>query len=148
MHSRVARSNIQGFQMMGMQVTVIGPPTLIPRGIESLGVRVEHDLSTLASHDVIYVLRLQRERMAEGANFVPTLREYAAVWGIGKNRLRRGQKVMHPGPINRGVELTAQVADDPDTLILQQVESGLATRMAILYRTIVGYSDAAGEETS
>jgi aspartate carbamoyltransferase catalytic subunit len=84
--------------------------------------------------------------MAEGANFIPSLREYAAVWGITKNKLRKGQKVMHPGPINRGVEISAEVADDPDTLILQQVESGLATRMAILYRTIVGYADGAEEE--
>jgi len=146
LHSRVARSDIQGFRMLGMEVTLIGPPTLMPRDAETLGVAVEYDLASLKKYDVIYLLRIQRERMAEGANFIPSLREYAAVWGITKNKLRKGQKVMHPGPINRGVEISAEVADDPDTLILQQVESGLATRMAILYRTIVGYADGAEEE--
>lgn len=146
LHSRVARSDIQGFQMMGMDVSLIGPPTLMPRDVESLGVRIEYDLTQLKTYDVVYLLRIQRERMADGANFIPSLREYAAVWGISRDRLRPGQKVMHPGPINRGVEISAEVADDPDTLILQQVESGLATRMAILYRTIVGYADGAGEE--
>jgi aspartate carbamoyltransferase catalytic subunit len=148
LHSRVARSNIQGFQMMGMDVTLVGPPTLMPREVESLGVKVEYDLATIKSFDVVYLLRIQRERMVEGANFIPSLREYAAVWGIDKKRLRRGQKVMHPGPINRGVEISAEVADDRDTLILQQVEAGLATRMAILYRTIVGYADATQEVAS
>ena len=138
LHSRVARSDIQGFQMMGMDVTLIGPPTLIPREVESLGVKVEHDLATIKEFDVVYLLRIQQERMVAGANFIPSLREYATVWGIEKKKLRPGQKVMHPGPINRGVEISAEVADDPDTLILQQVEGGLATRMAILYRTIVG----------
>jgi aspartate carbamoyltransferase catalytic subunit len=146
LHSRVARSDIQGFQMLGMEVTVIGPPTLMPRDVETLGVAVEYDLSSLKQFDVVYLLRIQRERMAEGANFIPSLREYAAVWGITRDKLRKGQKVMHPGPINRGVEISADVADDADTLILQQVESGLATRMAILYRTIVGYADSTQEE--
>jgi aspartate carbamoyltransferase catalytic subunit len=148
LHSRVARSDIQGFQMMGMDATLVGPPTLMPREVESLGVKVEYDLANIKSFDVVYLLRIQRERMVEGANFIPSLREYAAVWGIDKKRLRRGQKVMHPGPINRGVEISAEVADDPDTLILQQVEAGLATRMAILYRTIVGYADAMQEVAS
>jgi aspartate carbamoyltransferase catalytic subunit len=148
LHSRVARSNILGFQMMGMEVTLIGPATLMPREAETLGVKVEHDLARLAEYDVVYVLRIQLERIAEGANFLPSLREFAAVWGITKSRLRPGQRVMHPGPINRGVEISAEVADDPETLILQQVESGLATRMAILYRTIVGYSEGAEQEAS
>jgi aspartate carbamoyltransferase catalytic subunit len=142
LHSRVARSDIAGFQMMGMDVTLVGPPTFMPRDIESLGVKVEYDLSSLHKADVVYLLRIQRERMEAGANFLPSLREYARVWGIEKSRLRPGQKVMHPGPINRGVEISGEVADDADTLILEQVEAGLATRMAILYRTIVGYSDS------
>jgi aspartate carbamoyltransferase catalytic subunit len=146
LHSRVARSDIAGFQMMGMDITLVGPPTFMPREIESLGVNVEYDLSNLHKADVIYLLRIQRERMEAGANFLPSLREYARVWGIEKSRLRPGQKVMHPGPINRGVEISGEVADDADTLILEQVEAGLATRMAILYRTIVGYSDTAREE--
>ncbi len=141
LHSRVARSDIAGFQMMGMDVTLVGPPTLIPRDVESLGVKVRHDLGELKDADVIYLLRIQRERMQAGANFLPSLREYARVWGIDRSRVRPGQKVMHPGPINRGVEISGDIADDPDTLILEQVEAGLATRMAVLYRTIVGYSD-------
>jgi aspartate carbamoyltransferase catalytic subunit len=146
LHSRVARSDIAGFQMMGMDVTLVGPPTFMPRDIESLGVKVEYDLGNLHKADVVYLLRIQRERMEAGANFLPSLREYAHVWGIEKSRLRPGQKVMHPGPINRGVEISGEVADDADTLILEQVEAGLATRMAILYRTIVGYSDSTREE--
>jgi len=141
LHSRVARSDIQGFQMMGMDVTVVGPPTLLPRDIESLGVKVRYDLKEIGDADVIYLLRIQRERMEAGANFLPSLREYARVWGIDRSRVRPGQRVMHPGPINRGVEISGDIADDPSTLILEQVEAGLATRMAILYRTIVGYSD-------
>jgi aspartate carbamoyltransferase catalytic subunit len=146
LHSRVARSDITGFQMMGMDITLVGPPTMMPRNIEALGVKVEYDLCNIHKADVIYLLRIQRERMEAGANFLPSLREYARVWGIEKSRLRPGQKVMHPGPINRGVEISGEVADDPDTLILEQVEAGLATRMAILYRTIVGYSDSTREE--
>jgi aspartate carbamoyltransferase catalytic subunit len=146
LHSRVARSNIQGFQMLGMQVTLIAPPTLMPREIETLGAKVEYDLGNLGDYDVIYLLRIQKERISAGANYLPSLREYSAVWGITKDRLRAGQKVMHPGPINRGVELSADVADDENTLIAQQVEAGLAVRMAILYRTIIGYSDAEERE--
>jgi aspartate carbamoyltransferase catalytic subunit len=146
LHSRVARSDIQGFQMLGMKVTLIAPPTLMPRYAETLGVRVEYDLEHLHDYDVVYLLRIQQERITAGANFLPSLREYAAVWGVSKERLRPGQKVMHPGPINRGVEISADVADDADTLIAQQVEAGLAVRMAILYRTIVGYSDAETKE--
>jgi aspartate carbamoyltransferase catalytic subunit len=141
LHSRVARSDILGFTMMGMKVTLIAPPTLMPRGIETLGVEVAHDLDALAEADVVYLLRMQMERMEEGANFIPSLREYSALYGITRSRLRPGQKVMHPGPINRGVEISAEVADDPGTLIEQQVESGLAVRMAILYRTIVGLDE-------
>jgi len=146
LHSRVARSDIAGFQLLGMDVTVAGPPPLIPRDIESLGVTVEYTLDGLAEADVVYLLRMQMERMQEGANFIPSLREYATLYGMTLERLRPGQKVMHPGPINRGVEISPAIADHPDTLILEQVESGLAVRMAILYRTIVGYDERSTDE--
>jgi aspartate carbamoyltransferase catalytic subunit len=146
LHSRVARSDIAGFQLLGMDVTVAGPPSLIPRDIESLGVSVEYSLDRLASADVVYLLRMQMERMAEGANFIPSLREYSTLYGMTLERLRPGQKVMHPGPINRGVEISPEVADHPDTLILEQVEAGLAVRMAILYRTIAGYDERSADE--
>jgi aspartate carbamoyltransferase catalytic subunit len=131
---------------MGMDVTLVAPPTLIPRDVESLGVRVTHDLADLGQADIVYLLRMQLERQQPGANFIPSLREYAALYGMTRERLRTGQKVMHPGPINRGIEISAAVADDPDTLIEQQVESGLAVRMAILYRTIVGMDEGEDEE--
>jgi aspartate carbamoyltransferase catalytic subunit len=146
LHSRVARSDIIGFQMLGMKVSVVGPPAMIPREIEAMGVTVEHDLDKLGEADVVYLLRIQQERMSAGANFIPSLREYTTMYGISRARLRKGQKVMHPGPINRGVEISADIADDEDTLITQQVESGLAVRMAILYRTIVGFSDSVAQE--
>ena len=90
---------------MGAQVTVVGPPPLIPRGIEAMGCEVSYDIETIKDADVIYVLRMQKERMLEGANYVPSLREYSAQWGVTPERLRPGQKVMHPGPMNRGVEI-------------------------------------------
>jgi aspartate carbamoyltransferase catalytic subunit len=146
LHSRVARSDIAGFQLLGMDVTVAGPPSLIPRDVESLGVSVEYSLDRLAEADVVYLLRMQMERMQEGANFIPSLREYSTLYGMTLERLRSGQKVMHPGPINRGVEISPEVADHPDTLILEQVEAGLAVRMAILYRTIAGYDERSADE--
>jgi aspartate carbamoyltransferase catalytic subunit len=133
LHSRVARSNIQALVLMGARVTLVGPPALIPRGIEAMGCEISHDIRTIESADVVYVLRMQRERMEEGANFVPSLREYAARWGVTPARLRPGQKVMHPGPMNRGVEIDPQVADDQDALIVTQVRAGLVVRMAVLY---------------
>jgi aspartate carbamoyltransferase catalytic subunit len=141
LHSRVARSDIMGFQMLGMDVTLVAPPTLMPRGIEEMGVKVEYDLSSLKNADVIYLLRIQKERIKPGAAYLPSLREYSQLWGISRARLRPGQRVMHPGPINRGVEIASDVADDDENLIAHQVFSGLAVRMGILYRTIVGYSD-------
>jgi aspartate carbamoyltransferase catalytic subunit len=141
LHSRVARSDIMGFLLLGMDVTLVAPPTLMPREVEALGVRVAYDLDDIGEADVVYLLRMQLERQEAGANFIPSLREYATLYGIDRTRLRPGQKVLHPGPINRGIEISAAVADDPDTLIEQQVESGLAVRMAILYRTIVGMDD-------
>src|SRR5437870_11816190 len=133
LHSRVARSDIQALVMCGARVTLVGPPTLIPRGIEAMGCEVSSDIGAIADADVVYVLRMQRERMEAGANYVPSLREYAARWGITPERLRPGQKVMHPGPMNRGVEVDPRVADAADALIEIQVRAGLVTRMAVLY---------------
>ena len=133
LHSRVARSNIQAFLLMGARVTLVGPPTLIPRGIERMGCDVAHDIGAIAAADVVYVLRMQRERMRDGESYVPSLREYSARWGVTAARLRPGQKVMHPGPMNRGVEIEAAVADAADALIERQVRSGLVVRMAVLY---------------
>ncbi len=146
LHSRVARSDIMGFKMLGMDVTLVGPPTLMPRGIEEMGVKVEYDIGNLRDADVIYLLRIQKERIREGANYLPSLREYNRLYGMTRERLRPGQRVMHPGPINRGVEIGPDIADDDENLIALQVFSGLAVRMAILYRTIVGYTDAGSEE--
>jgi aspartate carbamoyltransferase catalytic subunit len=133
LHSRVARSNIQALALMGARVTLVGPPPLIPRGIEAMGCEISYEIDAIKAADVVYVLRMQRERMQEGANFVPSLREYAARWGVTSERLRPGQKVMHPGPMNRGVEIDPVVADAADALIEQQVRSGLVVRMAVLY---------------
>ena len=114
---------------------LVGPPTLLPRGIEALGCATTSDIGATRSADVVYVLRMQRERMESA--FVPSLREYAACWGITPERVRPGQKVMHPGPMNRGVEIDGRVADSPDSLILEQVRSGLALRMAVLQELLV-----------
>jgi aspartate carbamoyltransferase catalytic subunit len=133
LHSRVARSLIQALGLVGASVTLVGPPPLIPRGIEAMGCDVSNDVGAVRAADVVYVLRMQRERMLEGANFVPSLREYTARWGITPERLRPGQKVMHPGPMNRGVEIDPQVADAADALITGQVRAGLVVRMAVLY---------------
>jgi len=133
LHSRVARSNVQALVLMGGHVTLVGPPALVPRGMDSLGCEVSHDIRDIRGADVVYVLRMQRERMLEGANYVPSLREYTARWGITPDRLRPGQKVMHPGPMNRGVEIDPVVADAAESLIERQVRSGLVVRMAVLY---------------
>jgi aspartate carbamoyltransferase catalytic subunit len=141
LRSRVARSDIFGFRTMGMDVRLVGPPTLIPPGIESWDVPVHYDLDALEEVDVVYLLRMQLERARGKVPPVPSLREYSRVWGLSPHRLRPGQKVMHPGPINRGVELTADLADAEDSLILHQVESGLAVRMAILYHVLAPHSE-------
>jgi aspartate carbamoyltransferase catalytic subunit len=133
LHSRVARSNIQALKLLGAHVTLVGPPALIPRGIEAMGVEATTDIGAIAGADLVYVLRMQQERMAEGANYVPSLREYAARWGVTPERIRPGQKIMHPGPMNRGVEIDPRVADHADALIETQVRAGLVTRMAVLY---------------
>jgi aspartate carbamoyltransferase catalytic subunit len=136
LHSRVARSNIQAFRMMGAQVTVCGPPTLIPRGVEALGCEVAYTLDRLPEADVVYALRMQRERMAEA--FVPSLREYAAQYQIDGARLQPEQVLMHPGPVNRGVELSSDVIDSPQATITAQVEAGVVVRMAVLYELLAG----------
>jgi len=138
LHSRVARSNILAFTRMGCEVTVAGPPTLIPREIESLGCGVRHSLDEIGEADVIYALRMQLERMQ--GSFVPSLREYAARYQIDARRLSPSQLLMHPGPINRGVELDAAVIDSPQALIVAQVESGVVVRMAVLYELLAGFS--------
>jgi aspartate carbamoyltransferase catalytic subunit len=98
-----------------------------------MGCEVSTDIRSIAAADVIYVLRMQRERMLEGANYVPSLREYTARWGVTPERIRPGQKIMHPGPMNRGVEIDPRVADHAESLIEIQVRAGLVTRMAVLY---------------
>jgi aspartate carbamoyltransferase catalytic subunit len=133
LHSRVARSNIQALVLLGARVTLVGPPPLIPRGIEEMGCETTTDIDAIGAADIVYVLRMQKERMLEGANYVPSLREYTARWGVTPERLRPGQKVMHPGPMNRGVEIDPLVADAADALIETQVRAGLVVRMAVLY---------------
>jgi aspartate carbamoyltransferase catalytic subunit len=134
LHSRVARSCLLAFRLMGAVVTLCGPPTLIPRGIETLGAEIAYDLDGLSDADVVYALRMQRERMGE--SFVPSLREYAALYQIDSRRLGPRQLLMHPGPVNRGVELAPEVIDSPQSLITAQVESGLVVRMAIIYELL------------
>ena len=134
LHSRVARSNLIAFRAMGAEVTVCGPPALIPRGIEQLGCEVAYSLDGLDDADVVYALRLQKERMAE--SFIPSIREYAAHFQIDSRRLGPRQLLMHPGPVNRGVELSGEVIDSPQSLMSEQVASGLVVRMAILYELL------------
>ena len=135
LHSRVALSNIYALQMQGAEVKVCGPKTLIPRHIESLGVTVESDLrNALEWCDVANMLRVQNERM--DVNFFPSTREYAQQYGVDKALLDSLDKeivIMHPGPINRGVEITSDVADSQQSVILNQVENGVAIRMAVIY---------------
>ena len=139
-HSRVARSVCQGLVTMGARVTVVGPPTLLPPALESWGVAVTHDLDeVLAGLDVCYVLRVQRERMAE--QFFPSSREYARIWGLDADRLARLPEhavIMHPGPMNRGVEISAEAADSDRAVITQQVTNGIAVRMSALYLLLGG----------
>ena len=133
LHSRVARSGISAFRMMGAKVTVVAPPTLVPRYLgEALGTEVSADIRDIADADVVYVLRMQLERMGTGG-FVPSLEEYARMYQINHSRLRTGQRVMHAGPVNRGVEISGKVVDDPSTLIEAQAGNGLVVRMAVLY---------------
>ena len=135
LHSRVARSNIWGLTKLGAKVTVCGPATLMPRGIEALGVDVCYDLKkVLKQSDAVIALRLQKERQQD--KFLPSVREYSRLFGINQAKLDEGNDhliVMHPGPTNRGVELSADVADGKQSVILDQVTNGVAVRMAVLY---------------
>ncbi|GAC1427515.1 MAG: hypothetical protein NVSMB57_17690 [Actinomycetota bacterium] len=139
-HSRVARSDIQALSIMGADVTLAGPPTLIPPQAEHWGVHVTSDLdSVLPKMDVVYMLRMQLERQHRG--FVPSLREYSRLWGLDLARaemLKDDALVMHPGPMNRGVEIAAEVAELPRSVIGDQVTNGIAIRMALLYLMLGG----------
>jgi aspartate carbamoyltransferase catalytic subunit len=143
LHSRVARSNIWGLRKLGAEVAVCGPSSLVPRDIGELGVRLFTRIEdAIAWADALNVLRLQLERMTAG--FIPSLREYNRVFGITRDRLARASKelvVMHPGPINRGVEIDSDVADGPHSVILPQVTNGVAVRMAVLYLLAGGGPD-------
>jgi len=135
LHSRVARSNIYALTKLGAEVTLVGPTTLLPRSFEQYGVHIRHDLMEgIEGADVINILRIQHERM--DANFFPSIREYRLLYGITAERLRAAKPdvmVMHPGPINRGVEIDQDVADGPHSVISRQVTNGVAVRMACLY---------------
>ena len=141
-HSRVARSNIIGLTKMGAEVTVSGPPTMIPPEVEALGVQVMNDPAEAVKHkDVIMVLRIQLERQSEV--LFPSLREYSTFFGLNLEMIKGAKKdviVMHPGPMNRGVEIASEVADGPFSVILDQVANGVAVRMALLYLLIGGGS--------
>jgi len=128
-HSRVARSLVQALDLVGAHALLIGPPALVPVGLAPS----THDIGEAAQADVVYVLRMQNERIAAGANYIPSLREYTDRWGITPERVREGQRVMHPGPMNRGVEIDPRVADSDASLVIEQVRGGLVVRMAVLY---------------
>jgi aspartate carbamoyltransferase catalytic subunit len=135
-HSRVARSNIHGMRKLGMTVTVAGPPTLIPPFMQEMGVKVSYRLEdAIRDVDVIMMLRLQHERMTAG--LIPSLREYSRYWGLTLDKLTEHARpdvlIMHPGPVNRGIELAPEVADGPYSVILDQVAKGVAVRMGVLF---------------
>ena len=145
LHSRVARSNIWGLRALGARITVVGPPTLMPPGLEQLGVQVRHDLdAVLPEADVVNVLRIQRER--QHAALIPSLREYTRLFGLTRERLARLRPdalILHPGPANLGVEIVQDAVDDPRARIHDQVTNGVAVRMAVLYLVTGGRHDAA-----
>ena len=134
-HSRVALSNIHALQLLGVEVQLCGPKSLIPKHVTSLGVSVETDLiKALKSSDAVNMLRVQNERME--SSYFPSTREYAQLYGLTLDKLQTIKKelvILHPGPINRGVEITSEVADSDQAIILDQVENGVAIRMAVLY---------------
>lgn len=144
-HSRVARSDVWGLQAMGADVTLVGPPTLMPPRVESWGCEVTADLdAVLPKADIAYLLRMQLERMEVG--YVPTLREYSRLWGLDPARvglMKDEALIMHPGPMNRGVEITAEAAELPRSVITDQVANGIAVRMALLYLMLGGPAAAA-----
>ena len=138
-HSRVARSDVLAFTALGAHVTLVAPPTLLPPSLEGWPVDVSHDLDdVLRKADVVYLLRMQRERMTEA--LLPSLREYTAHFGLTRERFRllgESALVMHPGPMNRGVEIAAEVADAPNAVITRQVSNGVAVRMAVLFLSLI-----------
>jgi len=146
-HSRVARSDVLAFTALGAEVVLVAPPTLLPPSLEGWPVTVAHRLDdVLGSLDVVYLLRLQRERTTEA--LIPSLREYRSVYGLTAQRVRRlpaDALVMHPGPMNRGVEIDAEVAGDPRSVITAQVTNGVAVRMAVLYLLLGAGSDLVGD---
>ncbi len=147
-HSRVARSNIWGLTKLGARISVVGPATLIPKEIEKMGVKVAYDIEEeIKDADFINVLRIQKERMGKG--LIPSLEEYHLLFGLNSRRLTKCKKdvvVMHPGPMNRGVEISSDVADGPYNVILDQVQNGVAIRMAILFLLLSGKSSARENE--
>jgi aspartate carbamoyltransferase catalytic subunit len=149
LHSRVARSGTHALSRMGAQVTLVGPPTLIPPDAAAWGAEVAHELDpVLPKLDVCYMLRVQRERQRQ--QYFPSIREYARLYGLDRRRveaLPEGALIMHPGPMNRGVEIASEVADLPRSLITDQVTNGIAVRMALLY-LIMGGSGAEAEEAT
>jgi aspartate carbamoyltransferase catalytic subunit len=144
-HSRVARSNIWGLKKLGAEVIVVGPPTLIPPGIEAMGVKVSFSLEEVIEEvDVLNILRIQLERQKRG--LFPSIREYHRLFGLTMDKLDKAKKdvlIMHPGPINLGVELSPEVINDPRAVILEQVTNGVAVRMAVLY-LLLGSSGTEG----
>ena len=143
-HSRVARSDIYGLLKLGASVTLVGPATLIPVEIEKMGVKVSYRLEdVIPESDVIIMLRIQLERMTQ--NLFPSIREYARIFGLNQEKLKNAKEdliIMHPGPINRGIELDPEVADGPHSVILEQVTNGIAVRMAILYLLLGGKEES------
>ncbi|HVY55304.1 MAG TPA: aspartate carbamoyltransferase catalytic subunit, partial [Thermodesulfobacteriota bacterium] len=135
LHSRVARSNIWGFMKLGAEVRVVGPPTLVPKYIENIDVKSYYSLDkAVEGADVVIMLRIQKER--QDSEYFPSLREYSRFYGLTREKLMSADKdviVMHPGPINRGVELSSDIADGPGSVILEQVANGIAVRMAMFY---------------
>ncbi len=140
LHSRVARSNIWGLSKLGAKVVVVGPPTLIPKNIEELGCTVSYSIDKeIKDADFINVLRIQKER--QGEVFFPSFEEYHELYGITKERLKKAPKdivIMHPGPVNRGVEMSSEVLDGPYNVVLEQVTNGVAVRMAVLFLLLSG----------
>ncbi len=136
MHSRVARSNIWGLKKLGAEVTVVSPPTLMPKDVETMGVNLSYDLNkVMPTLDFINILRMQSERQ-QGDVFIPSRREYNRLFGLSAERMKLAKKglvVLHPGPMNRGTEIDTEVADGPNNVILEQVTNGVAVRMAVIF---------------
>jgi aspartate carbamoyltransferase catalytic subunit len=150
LHSRVARSEVQALTLLGAEVVLVAPPTLLPPAVERWGATVATDLdAVLPEIDVLYLLRVQRERMSSA--FFPSTREYARIWGVDRRRLdllKPDALVMHPGPMNRGVEISGDVADSDRSVITEQVTNGIAVRMAVLYLLLAGAGRGEAELTS